>query len=539
MSDSEFSEFDYDDSLDIRSECSLYSSEDDSPEPSIQHENGTYYHPWTLTEFVQTHLDLLKKLKNSGLTCPEDELLVILHYSNWRPEEAINAYFEDKDRLYSAAGLPLVSTFSTKTDFTCDICCDTYATTRTYQLQCGHEFCISCWNSYSRDHINKGQLVRCMTPDCMWTIPHADLEEFAESDLFTLHKPLVDNILVRSAARRMVDANPRYKWCPATDCTDFTELLRYTNASSSDEDDSEYTLREQMENKSSDLTRVPIVKCHSGHEFCFYCNYENHLPCPCWIVKLWVKKCSDDSETANWIEANTHQCPKCEQNIEKNGGCNHMTCKTCKYEFCWICLNDWSDHNQNFYQCNRYKEDIKDIKDKEEKKSKSRQSLNRYIHFYKRFTIHETSMKLDNKVLLQINNIAIEFLENRRSDSESAHSDTTTWSDVQFLPDAMRALHNGRKTLKWTYTFLFYLQDLNFQRIFELNQSYLNLTVEDLSELFEKIIHASKLRNGDSSKLVFENKSKIMDLAKLVNGRQKKLIEGANASLAEGLISFE
>ena len=63
--------------------------------------------------------------------------------------------------------------------------------------------------------------------------------------------------------------------------------------------------------------------------FFFYssCGMPSHLPAICSVSKLWVKKCADDSETANWISANTKECPKCHSTIEKNGGCNHMNCK--------------------------------------------------------------------------------------------------------------------------------------------------------------------------------------------------------------------
>lgn len=37
-------------------------------------------------------------------------------------------------------------------------------------------------------------------------------------------------------------------------------------------------------------------------------------------MKAWIKKCQDDSETSNWISANTKDCPKCKSAIEKNGG---------------------------------------------------------------------------------------------------------------------------------------------------------------------------------------------------------------------------
>lgn len=116
------------------------------------------------------------------------------------------------------------------------------------------------------------------------------------------------------------------------------------------------------------------VRCECGYPFCFRCGEESHDPSSCSqvlqqiynipkffyphnanrdIVKIniaskinnnlrqlsvWSEKCSNESETANWILANTKKCPKCHARIEKNQGCNHMNCKLCKYEFCWICM---------------------------------------------------------------------------------------------------------------------------------------------------------------------------------------------------------
>ena len=45
-----------------------------------------------------------------------------------------------------------------------------------------------------------------------------------------------------------------------------------------------------------------------------------------------------------WIIANSKKCVQCEKYIEKNGGCNHMTCKLCGKEFCWLCLSNWKGH---------------------------------------------------------------------------------------------------------------------------------------------------------------------------------------------------
>ena len=45
-----------------------------------------------------------------------------------------------------------------------------------------------------------------------------------------------------------------------------------------------------------------------------------------------------------WEEIFTNRCPRCEIPIYKNGGCTHMTCKGCSYEFCWVCLHKYHGH---------------------------------------------------------------------------------------------------------------------------------------------------------------------------------------------------
>lgn len=38
-----------------------------------------------------------------------------------------------------------------------------------------------------------------------------------------------------------------------------------------------------------------------------------------------------------WAAGNTRRCPNCKVRIQKNGGCQHMTCRRCGYEFHWCC----------------------------------------------------------------------------------------------------------------------------------------------------------------------------------------------------------
>lgn len=58
---------------------------------------------------------------------------------------------------------------------------------------------------------------------------------------------------------------------------------------------------------------------------------------------------------------NTKMCPnkKCERPIEKSSGCNHMNCRSCGHDFCWMCLGPWKSHNQatgGYYKCNKFEE---------------------------------------------------------------------------------------------------------------------------------------------------------------------------------------
>lgn len=84
------------------------------------------------------------------------------------------------------------------------------------------------------------------------------------------------------------------------------------------------------------------VSCLCSHSYCGNFAEENHRPLFCDTVKKWILKNKDDSQNAQWIMVNTKPCPECNRSIEKNQGCNHMTCTApCFVEFCWYCLGPY------------------------------------------------------------------------------------------------------------------------------------------------------------------------------------------------------
>jgi len=58
---------------------------------------------------------------------------------------------------------------------------------------------------------------------------------------------------------------------------------------------------------------------------------------------------TEEESSQRWIRSKAKRCPECRVNIQKNGGCDHMTCTKCKCEFCWVCskvypAHDWKMH---------------------------------------------------------------------------------------------------------------------------------------------------------------------------------------------------
>jgi len=213
----------------------------------------------------------------------------------------------------------------------------------------------------------------------------------------------------------------------------------------------------------SDLASQTVVVCQCGFKFCFKCSEEAHAPVTCDTMKEWVKKCQDDSETYNWLKVNTQDCPSCHTAIEKNMGCNHMTCRKCKHEFCWICLGDWKKHTA----CNRYTE-------KETDKAKTRAALERYLHYYHRYNVHQQSKKLETK----LREAAIQKMVALQEKDER-------WIDVKFIDEATEQLIECRRTLKHTYVFAYYLLPGPTKNLFEYLQEDLENATERLSGMLE------------------------------------------------------
>ncbi|AOA60925.1 GQ67_02009T0 [Komagataella phaffii] len=398
-----------------------------------------------------------------GMT--RDECLVLLQHYDWREDKVLDDFLSLGDEIKVSKGLALSSKLRHSLPLhslsrICAICCE--QVDQMFHLeQCSHEYCVKCYTRYLSDKLRQqDSLVLCMEPSCSISVSLQDLKALDSNFPGKDHKPLYD-IMISNIAKNYVESNPKLKWCPAPDCTGIVQFDGFSTYEIG-------TLKEYL-----DSHNLPIVTCPYSHSFCFACSYEDHDPIPCNIAKNWIRKSKDDSETANWIDINTKQCPKCDAVIEKNGGCNHMTCKKCAYQFCWICLQDWPLHGTAYYNCSRY--DASAIKEMHQKQQTTKQSLKRYLHYYKFYISHELSAHQDNDLFRSIESRVQEMQQDLG----------ISWIDCQFYRTAMKLLIKSRKVLKWSYALLYYCEVNNYVYIVETNQSFLSNSIEDLSHLFQ------------------------------------------------------
>jgi ariadne-1 len=247
---------------------------------------------------------------------------------------------------------------------------------------------------------------------------------------------------IKFHCKSYTDDTKNMKWCPSPGCKFCIEDLSYA---------------------------AKEVQCECGNIFCFKCNQDSHRPCTCDTALKWNMKNKSESENITWMIANTKNCPKCQRPIEKNQGCNHMTCNMCKHEFCWMCMGDWKEHGSatgGYYKCNKYEELKKDknaLTKAEEKREQAQHDLKKYMFYYERYNNHANAGEHAKEMQPKIK-ILIEKLN-----SEKCYP----IAELGFLEEALQEVVRCRKVLKWTYAYAFYLQDEKEKALLETAQEML------------------------------------------------------------------
>ncbi|ELU08282.1 hypothetical protein CAPTEDRAFT_96432 [Capitella teleta] len=450
----------------------------------------------TADEIVKHMVDCIKEV-NTVVQIPATITRILLTHFKWDKEKLMECYFtEDQDKLFSDAHVvsPFRKSFTpaaaaqaaSSSEIMCEICFLMIPPTELTGLECGHRFCWQCWREYLTTKIideGMGQTISCAAHGC-------DILVDDQTVMYLVTDPKVKLKYQQLITNSFVECNRLLRWCPRPDCGHVVKAQYYD---------------------------CKPVKCKCTHIFCFACGENWHDPALCRLLRRWIKKCDDDSETSNWIAANTKECPKCHATIEKDGGCNHMVCKRCKLDFCWVCLGDWEPHGSSWYNCNRFDEEgAKKARDAQEK---SRHALQRYLFYCNRYMNHMQSLKFENKLYASV-----------RVKMEEMQHHNMSWIEVQFLKKAVDVLCQCRQTLMYTYVFAFYLHRNNQSIIFEENQKDLENATEQLSEYLERDI---------TSDMLVDIKQKVQDKYRYCESRRKVLLDHVHEGYEKELWEYQ
>ncbi|WAR26606.1 ARI2-like protein [Mya arenaria] len=407
------SDYDQSDHMDDDDDyCGYYDDPDDLDNDKPKKTDDPEYFEYELLQLedVERFLNEEVEVLCSSQKIKPSLAKMLLHAHNWKKEFVIECHSKNPSKLLvDSKIIPKVKHQVAREDM--------------YDLSCGHMFCGECWDYFCQVQIQQGTTlgIQCMANDCDVLVP----EDFLYS---VLGKPDLREKYSRFSFLEYVKSHPALRFCPGPNC--------------------------------------PIVV--KSKEINFKCGIEYHAPTDCDVIKKWLTKCADDSETANYISANTKD-----------------QCSKCKYDFCWMCLGDWKAHGSEYYECSRYKENPNIAN--ESVHAQAREALKKYLFYFERWENHAKSLKLEEQTLHKITSRI----------QDKVMNSTGTWIDWQYLLDAANLLKKCRYTLQYTYPYAYYMEKCARKQLFEYQQAQLEAEVENLSWKVERaeITHRGDLEN--------------------------------------------
>ena len=190
------------------------------------------------------------------------------------------------------------------------------------QKNCRHKFCDECIKTYLTKKIIDGEVLKitCLMGGCKNVYTQEQIQANVAPNIFNKY------IKFYNIQKKLQNPNHLYINCAAVDCE---ELVDCTNINEGN------------------------VTCSLGHIFCRKCfKIGGHLPNepPCNIDDLNVEFFNELNKQNSYnVRVKYKQCPKCKVLIEKIDGCNQMRCINCGYNFCWLCMREYTSNHYSIY----------------------------------------------------------------------------------------------------------------------------------------------------------------------------------------------
>lgn len=473
-----------------------------SAPPSFQRQHS--YMVMGKMEINQRQKDILDEVMIE-LKLTETEAAILLRSLDWNKDELLKAYQTDKNAVRVSSGLPPIAGLesalsverapsldeSTKDalHIECPLCAESVPYRMSMALHCSHRFCLGCWGNWVRAQFQQG------TQSLFTTCIQRNCNELIPSDFFLSCLSASDADRYRDwLAAAFVRNNIYVKWCPRPGCG---RAVEYTKKG------------------------MKMVDCHCGMTFCFSCGHEAHDPAPCEVVQDWNKRSSTDASIFQWIAENKGKeikhCTKCRTLIEKNQGCQHMTCRGCRHEFCWLCFQDWRGHDGNL--CQRL------IANKETVAIEAKNSagdFHRYQQYFTRHEAHRSSSRFAEAQLAKLNDSRLASAATAAAAAASDAKSSVSLSFVaedSYMENALKLVMSVRRLLSYAYCWSFYIHDKSSLK--DLLQSHMARLEEQVERL-----HGQAEATGPR---LPEARSDMVDLTRVLSRYLKQVVEFARS----------
>jgi hypothetical protein len=179
-----------------------------------------------------------------------------------------------------------------------------------------HYLCADCFESYAESKIVERNLVLDQnTLHYSIGCPYKCADTFVDSQMFRLCGQTIFTKYRRYSAL-LYSEHVGLSWCPSATCKNGNIIVDKNRGKQ---------------------------HCHAcGSDYCRRCSA---MPChdestSCDLTK---GQSSDEVASLELIQSICKPCPGCKVIIFKDGGCNHMSCEQCHFQFCWIHLKEWGD----------------------------------------------------------------------------------------------------------------------------------------------------------------------------------------------------
>ncbi|XP_074316175.1 putative E3 ubiquitin-protein ligase ARI10 [Silene latifolia] len=441
---------------------------------------------------------------SSVLSLSISEATLLLCHYNWSTSQLNDDWFANEQQVRTKVGLInniTVNHNNHDNNYRCGICFDDeFSIDEVRSANCGHIYCKTCWRTYidiTVDETGSGCLrLKCPEPKCPAAVDRDMVTELASKEIVAKYLAYLIRSYVEFKKKNT-------KWCPAPGCNNAIEF----------------------ELGSSD---VYDIVCECQYEFCFNCDEEPHRPVECEIVKEWIMKNTSEAENTKWIIAYSKPCPQCMKPIEKNSGCNHMTCR-CGHHFCWHCARSLNTKTGYSCNCNGFRREPNLKNDVEKQRERARLSIERYAHYYERWDSNSKSRDRALADLAEIKSDKIQFLSDNLG---------IPVSQLEFILEAWEKIVECRRILKWTYAYGFFsLENEDKKReLFEYLQGEAERALERLHFCAERELdvfidkHADG-RDGVDNFTAF--RVKLLGLTKVTGTFFENLVRGLENGLSE------